>query len=92
MEDYQFSQYKKKHKFAYSMIIFISFSLSLHFFRLLFCKLFSLDSLFASATQPGDFYRPLTMYSMLHMCVVLGPMIMVNTYGVFVTIDGFWDN
>lgn len=47
IDDYQFNQYKKYHKPTFTFIVGFSLIISLHLFRLLFCKLFALPIFYA---------------------------------------------
>lgn len=69
--------------------MFFTISISLHLFRLSFSKLFSLNAFFATAAQPEVFYRPIYLYSIVQMLVIICPLIAVDTIGVAITFDGF---
>ena len=75
--------------------MFLTIGISLHLFRLSFSKLFSLNAFFATAAQPEIFYKPIYLYSIVQMFVILCPLILVDIIGCVITFDGWeevWNN
>ena len=92
IDDYQFNEWCTANKKAYKVMrIFFTF-FSLHMFRLIYSKLFNIETFKASATVPHDFIRPLRLYSKLHMGIILAPILTLNIFGMFFTFEGWWDN
>jgi hypothetical protein len=64
----------------------------MHIFRLTYSKLFSMDAFFATAAQPEIFYKPIYLYSLVQVGVIICPLIAVDIIGVVITFDGWWNN
>jgi hypothetical protein len=92
MDDYQFNEYKRYRKSSYWVIMGITFLISLHMFRMSFSKLFALNPFFATAARADTFYKPIYLYSLVQVCCIYIPIIIVDFIGVYVTWDGFWNN
>ena len=93
VDDYQFNIYKRDFGWVSRLVTILTLVLSLHMFRILFCKLFNIQAMFAAATQPDEFYKPIKLFSLLHWLGICLPVTLVNVYGVVVSFEGeFWDN
>lgn len=93
IDDHDFEIWRSKKKRAYKVqrIIFTFFSM--HFFRLIYSKIFSVQAFAAAATVPHDFVRPLHLYSKLFILIVLLPVLILNIFGMASTYEeALWDN
>jgi hypothetical protein len=92
MDDYQFNEYKRYRKGSYLAIMIVTFLINLHMFRMSFSKLFALNPFFATAARADTFYKPIYLYSLVQICCIYVPIIIIDFIGVYVTWDGFWNN
>jgi hypothetical protein len=65
VDDYKYNEYVKYHFMTTQVIYILTFVISLHMFRLLYGKLFSLPIFHAATTAPERFYKPLLLYSLI---------------------------
>ena len=70
IDDHQFNEWREKNRKSYRVQRFFFTFLSLHFFRLIYSKIFNVQAFRASATVPHDFVRPIRLFSKLHMLSV----------------------
>lgn len=93
IDDHQFNEWREKNPKAYRVQRILFTFVSLHFFRILYSKLFNVRAFQASATVPHEFVRPIRLYSKLHILIIQVPIFALNCYGVLVTYEGeMWDN
>mmetsp|Transcript_15568 Transcript_15568/g.19583 ORF Transcript_15568/g.19583 Transcript_15568/m.19583 type:complete len:115 (-) Transcript_15568:3924-4268(-) len=93
IDDHQFNEWREKNAKAYRTQRLLFTFFSLHFFRLIYGKMFNLKAFQASATVPHEFVKPIRLYSKLHILIVQLPIFALNVYGVLVTYEGeMWDN
>ena len=65
IDDYQFNEYIKYHKLAFTLVMGLCSVFSLHMFRICYGKLFALPVFYAGVTDLQTFYRPLLLYSLI---------------------------
>jgi len=65
IDDYQFNEYIKYHKLAFTLVMGLCSVFSLHMFRICYGKLFALPVFYAGVTDSQTFYRPLLLYSLI---------------------------
>jgi hypothetical protein len=85
IDDYQFNQYVKYHKLAFTIVLGISSIFSLHIFRICYGKLFALPVFYAGVTDSQTFYRPLLLYSLIQIVSIATPLILANLYFILVS-------
>ena len=80
IEYYKFNEYVKYNYIPVQVVNVMAVSISLHTFRFVYGKLFSLPMFHAVTTTPAKFFKPLLYYSLIQIACVCGPILLSNLY------------
>ena len=82
VDDKEFDRWRKRKSFISNLYLFLSGTISLTIYRLIFCRLFRLEIMEVSTSKPVLFLRPILIFTWIKLLVFNVPLIIVDIYGL----------